>query len=233
VQKLGIHYIEFYPGQALSKDMPGAKLDHNMPQEQIDEVLRRLKAADIKAMNYGVVGLDNNEANDRKVFDFAKKMGLETIVSEPPEDSFDLIDRLCQEYKINVALHDHPKPSRYWNPDHVLEVVNGHSKRIGSCSDTGHWYRSGMVPLDCLKKLEGRIISFHLKDLTPRPNITDTPWGTGVCDVKGMLTEVKRQGIHPVFSIEYESTHGEELVDNVTKCRDYFRQVSNELAKSK
>ena len=42
----------------------------------------------ITLVNYGVVGLPNNEAECRKVFDFAKEMGIETIVSEPPEDAF-------------------------------------------------------------------------------------------------------------------------------------------------
>lgn len=228
LHSLGIRYIEFYPGQRFSKEKPDVKLDHTMSPELIEELQKKLKEARVTPVNYGVVGLSNNETANRKVFDFAKKLGLLTIVSEPPEDSFELLDRLCQEYGINVALHDHPKPSKYWDPETVLKVSEGRSKRIGACADTGHWYRSGLVPLDCLKKLEGRIISFHLKDLTPDKR--DTPWGTGVCDVKGMLAEVKRQGIHPVFSVEYESTSGAELVSNVAKCRDYFSSVATELA---
>jgi len=43
-------------------------------------------------------------------------MGLETIVSEPPADAFDTVDKLCEEYGINVAIHNHPSgdpsPSR-------------------------------------------------------------------------------------------------------------------------
>ena len=116
-------------------------------------------------MNYGVCGLSKDEDASRKTFDFAKDMGIETIVSEPGPDAFDTSDKLCEEYRINVALHNHPKPSRYWNPDTVLEVCKGRSKRIGACADTGHWMRSGLNPVEQLKKLEGRIISFHFKDL--------------------------------------------------------------------
>ena len=47
----------------------------------------------------------------RKTFDFAKDMGLETIVSEPGEKDFPKLDELCGEYEINIAIHDHPKPS--------------------------------------------------------------------------------------------------------------------------
>lgn len=231
LNRLGIRYIEFFPGQRLGKEFGNATVDHNMSQEHLDALIKKLQAANITAVNYGVVGLPTNEAESRKVFDFAKKLGLETIVSEPPEEAFAMLDRLCHEYGINIAIHDHPKPSHYWNPDTVLKVCEGRSKRIGSCSDTGHWYRSGLVPVECLKKLDGRIISFHLKDLKTVDNHKeDTPWGTGECDVKGMLAEVKRQGIRPVFSVEYESTSGEELVSNVAKCRDYLYSVAPEFA---
>lgn len=52
------------------------------------------------------MALPNDEAQCRKVFDFAKEMGIETIVSEPPKEAFDLIEKLCEEYKINVAIHN-------------------------------------------------------------------------------------------------------------------------------
>jgi sugar phosphate isomerase/epimerase len=229
VHKLGIRYIEFFPGQKLSKEHPEAKLDENLSPELLNELLAKLKDANVKAVNYGVVGgLKNDEAGARKVFEFAKKLGLQTIVAEPTEDAFPMLDKLCNEYNINIAIHDHPKPSHYWNPDTVLKVSEGRSKRIGSCADTGHWYRSGLVPVECMRKLEGRIISFHLKDLTPEKR--DTPWGEGACDIKGILTEAKRQGLRPVFSVEYESTSGDVLYHNVEKCRDYFSKIATEFA---
>jgi sugar phosphate isomerase/epimerase len=231
VHNLGIRYIEFFPGQRFSKEKPDAKLDHTMSPELIAELQQKLKDANVTAVNYGVVGLGNNEAEARKVFDWAKKMGLLTIVSEPDEAAMPMLDRLCQEYGINIAIHDHPKPSHYWNPESVLKVSEGRSRRIGSCSDVGHWYRSGLVPIDCLKQLEGRIISLHFKDLSEAKE--DVPWGTGKCDARGMLEELKRQGVRPVISIEYESGSGAPLLANVTKCVEWFNTTVTELAKKK
>ena len=166
---------------------------------------------------------------DKEAFDFAKDMGIETLVSEPKFDAFDAIDKLCEEYKINVALHDHPKPSPYWNPDTVLKVTKNHSKRIGACCDTGYWMRSDLNPVECLRKLEGRIISFHLKDLNEfGPKAHDVPWGTGRGDIKGILAEVKRQGIKPVFSMEYEYRF---TMPELAECVAYFDKVAAELSK--
>jgi sugar phosphate isomerase/epimerase len=219
---LGLHYIEAFPGQRLSTDKPEAKVGEGLSEEDRKEAKKRLADSGVKLVNFGVTGAS------KKTFDFAKDMGIETIVSEPPPDAFDMLDKLCEEYQINIALHDHPKPSRYWNPDTVLEVCKGRSKRIGACCDTGHWMRSDIRPVDALKKLEGRIISFHFKDLNEfGPKAHDVPWGTGRGDVKGMLTEVKRQKIKPVFSVEYEYRF---TMPELEQCVAYFDKVAGELA---
>lgn len=225
---LGLGWIEAYPGQALSKDKPGARFDHGMSDELRKEVLKKLHESNVELVNYGVVGLSANEQESRRVFEFARRMGIETIVSEPPRDAFDVLDKLCAEYGVNVALHNHPKPSPYWNPDTVLEVCSGRSRRIGACADTGHWMRSGIVPLEALRKLEGRIVSLHFKDLNTMGGGHDVPWGTGKGDVKGMLAELYRQKLRAVFSIEYEHNWDNSMPD-IAKCIDYFNRVASEL----
>jgi sugar phosphate isomerase/epimerase len=159
-------------------------------------------------------------------------MGIETIVSEPEPSALELIDKLAEEYKINVALHNHPKPSRYWDPDTVLEAVKGRSKRIGACADTGHWMRSGVVPLEAVKKLEGHIVSSHFKDLSEfgNPGAHDVVWGTGKGDVRKVLEELRRQGFRGVFSIEYEHNWGKSLPD-VIECVKFFEAAKKELSK--
>jgi sugar phosphate isomerase/epimerase len=227
---LGLKYIEAYPGQQLSKEKPDLKLDHNMSPETRDEVKAKLREVGVTLVNYGVVGLSNDEAANRIVFDFAKAMGIETIVSEPPPEALELIDKLCQEYDINMAIHNHPRPSRYWNPKKVLDVCQGRSKRIGACADTGHWMRSGVDPLDALKMLEGRIVSFHFKELNEKDRRAhDVPWGTGAGDVKAWLTEIKRQGVKAVFSIEYEH-NWLNSVPEIAECVKYFDKVAEELS---
>jgi len=227
---LGLKYIEAYPGQRLSKEKPDAAFDHNMSPEIRAEVKAKLRDAGVTLVNYGVVGLSNDEAANRVVFDFAKEMGIETIVSEPREEAFELIDRLCQEYGINMAIHNHPRPSRYWNPKKVLEVCQGRSKRIGACADTGHWMRSGVDPLEALKMLEGRILTFHFKELNESDREAhDVPWGTGAGDVKAWLAEIKRQGVKAMFSIEYEH-NWMNSVPEIAECVAYFDKVAAELS---
>jgi sugar phosphate isomerase/epimerase len=134
---------------------------------------------------------------------------------------------LADEYKVNVAIHNHPRPSRYWSPDTLIKYTAGYSKRLGACADIGHWVRSGLEPAAMMKKLQGRIFELHLKDLHEKPSAEytafqlnrpaqgtarpqqpegphDVPWGTGISNIKAVLQELKRQKFKgPIFA-EYE-----------------------------
>ena len=232
---LGMKYIEAYPGQKLSDKHGDAVFDHNMSAALQLEVSQMLKAQGIDLVNYGVVALPNNEAECRKVFDFAKAMGIETIVSEPPEDAFDLIDRLCQEYKIAVALHNHPNPSHYWDYKTVLRVCEGRSNWIGACADTGHWTRSGIDPVEAVRALAsvGRIKSLHFKDLNEfgKREAHDVPWGTGVSKAREVLEMLASKGFEGSFSIEYEYNWLNSMPE-IALCVDYFERTASELGVS-
>lgn len=220
--------IEFYPGQKLSKEEPNVKWDHNASPETIQKVKDQLAKFHIKAVNYGVVGVPKNEEQARKVFEFAKTMGLRAVTTEST-DAIDTIEKLVKEYDIKVGFHDHPKrPNdpgyRMWDPNYILSVVKDRDPRIGSCADTGHWVRSGLKPVECLQILKGRIISSHLKDLNELGNrdAHDLPYGQGVSDVPAILNELKAQGFDGNISIEYEY-HWENSLPEVSQCIGFVR----------
>src|SRR5207237_8207415 len=130
---------------------------------------------------YGVVKPGSDD-EWRQLFEFGKAMGIETFTAEPNEKDLPLVSKLCDEYNINVAIHNHPTPKHYWNPDMVLAAIKGQSKHIGACADVGHWVRSGLDAVECLKKLEGHVLHLHMKDLDDRKGEEDRDvhWGTGV-----------------------------------------------------
>jgi sugar phosphate isomerase/epimerase len=229
---LGLKYIDIHPyAMAFSRENK-AKTNHDLPAETIEQMKAKLKAAGLRPVSYGMVRLGDTEESARKVFAFAKEMGVENIVCEAKADQMAMLDTLTAEYGVNIALHNHPKPSIYWDADTVLKACAGRGKRIGACADTGHWQRSGLDPLDCLKKLEGRIVSFHFKDVVEEgKGWGDVPWGTGKSNAKAMMTEMKRQGVKGVVSIEYEHGTGQALLDDIAKCIRFFDETAAELAK--
>jgi len=207
--EVGGKVIEFYPDQKFSPEQPGLKFDHNATDEMVSAVKAQLGKYGIRAVNYGVVNIPNDEAGARKIFEFAKKFGLYGITTESVE-ALDTIEKLVKEYDIRVGFHNHPRQPnnpgyKMWDPHYVLSVVKDRDPRIGSAADVGHWVRSGLDPVACLKILRGRIISTHLKDLNEKsPNAHDVPFGTGVSNIPAILGELKRQHFNGNASIEYE-----------------------------
>jgi sugar phosphate isomerase/epimerase len=224
----GGRVIEFYPGQKLSKEEPDIKWDHNASEEVIQKVKAKLARHNVRAVNYGVVGIPNDEAEARKIFEFAKKLGLYGITTESV-DSIDTFEKLVKEYDICVGFHDHPKQPnnpnyKMWDPNYVLSVVKDRDPRIGSCADTGHWLTSGVDPVEALKILNGRIISSHLKDrnVLGEAGHHDVPYGTGVGKIAQALDELKRQGFKGNLSIEYEYNWDHSAPD-VAQCIGFVR----------
>jgi sugar phosphate isomerase/epimerase len=241
--------IEFYPGQKLSKEEPTLKFGHETAREVPaedpkakpkavpvtdeearvvwDKVKAKCKEHGITPMAYGVVGLSPDEAKSRKVFEFCKAMGIRVINTESV-DALDTAEKLVKEFDIKVGIHDHPKrpdnPNyRVWDPNYVLEVTKDRDARMGACADIGHWIRSGLKPVDCLRILKGRIMSSHMKDLhAPLPSGHDVPWGQGVSGVKECLDEMKAQGFEGPISVEYEHKW-EDNVGDAKLCIDFVR----------
>lgn len=231
---LGLKFIEVYPGQKFSKEKPNEKFGHMMSAELRREAKQKLAEAGIKPIVYGVLDKPQTEAQWREIFDFAKEMGIETIGIQQTNKALDQVEKLCDEYKINAALHNHPKPSPYWNPDQILKVCKGRSNRIGANADVGHWARSGLNPVECLKKLQGRIISVHLKDIDQFGNVNaeDVVFGKGKVNIKAVLTELDRQGYKGFFAIEHEHEI-EDKMPEVRQCAEYFNKVAGCLASKK
>jgi sugar phosphate isomerase/epimerase len=228
---LGIHYVEIYPGQKLSKD-GNTKTNEKLSDEDIEALKAKCKETDVTLVSYGVVQI-KDEKSARDVLEFAKKIGLTEVVSEPPVDFLPELDKLAKEYGVKVALHNHPKPSLYWDCDFELKAL-GDLKDVGSCADIGHWTRSGMKSVDCVKKLEGKIIELHMKDVNvPEREAHDMVWGTGVVGTGEILAELKRQGFKGCFFTEYESTTGAELINNVAKSMQWFSDEATKLAEEK
>lgn len=219
---LGLKYLSLSANVRL--DGKTSVATANLTDEQIAAIKKHLAADGLKLIN-AYVPLPANEAKCRREFEFARKMGIDVLVGEPAPEALDTVEKLCKEYNIKVAIHDHPQPSHYWNPETVLAAIKGRSPLMGACADTGHWVRSGLDPVECLKILHGHVICLHFKDLAKKDAKShDVPWGTGVANCKGMMEELQRQGFHGAFCAEYEY-HFDNSMPELAECVQFFDQT--------
>jgi len=230
-KELGVKYIEVYPGHRLGGEWGDKVFGFDLDEQTRQQVKDLAASKDVKIIATGVFVTDNS-SDWEKMFAFAKDMELEFITCEPALKDWDLVEGLSKQYGVKVSVHNHPQPSDYWNPDLLLTAIDARSKDIGSCADVGHWKREGLDQVECLKKLNGRIISLHFKDIAEKKEGEaeqhDVIWGTGILDVKQMMITLKEQNFKGVFSIEYEY-NWDNSVPDIKQCIDYFNEVTNEI----
>ncbi len=222
LQGMGVHYAEFY----------GKHLDPKADDAKIAEVQGLLKAAGIKLAGHGVHGFSKNHEANKRLFDFAKKIGVKVITADPTPDSFDSLDKLVAEYDIRIAIHNHGPNHRYDKLDSVTKAIAGHDKRIGACVDCGHYLRSGEDPVKCVLTLGDRVYGVHIKDEkeTNTPKSANVVIGKGHLDVVGLFKAL-RQVKFPTdgsLALEYEA-NPQNPIDDMKACLEVAKEA---IAKS-
>lgn len=232
-EQLGLKYIEIYPGQKMGDDFGDVRFGYQLTEDEQRKLKTIAASKGVTIVSSGVWTAKRDEWE--KIFSFAKNMQMEFISAEPARDDWDLVEELAERYQIKVAVHNHPSESSYWSPEILLKSIDGRSELIGASADVGHYKRMGLDPLECIRELEGRVISFHFKDIAPVGNeaaLEDVVWGTGILQVDEMLNEMKRQNFEGYFTIEYEANWENNLPD-IEASIDYFNQVVDQIRDTK
>ncbi len=224
IDSCGLKNVEIFPGQTIGGGIDG-KVDFQMSAAERAKLKGLFKKYGITVTAFGVVNA-KNEAEWTQLFEFAKDLGVKVVNTEPSPEQFSYLIPLAEKYKIKLGLHNHPKPSRYWHPDTVQKYM-GNSEYVGACVDIGHYVRSGLDPVAAMKQLNGKIVSFHFKDVVPGPSggkYHDVIWGTGQSKVDEVIAEMKRQKFKGPISAEYEY-NWEHSAPEVARSAAYFREA--------
>jgi type 1 glutamine amidotransferase len=128
------------------------QLDYNASPDELAKIKSRLAELRMRMLSYHVDKLEP----DRKLFEFAKSLNVETIVGVADPAAFANLDQLAGEFGINVALDNEPKS--------VMSALAGRSNRIGIDADLGKWSK----PMEGLSLVKDRLLSVNLRDRTAR-----------------------------------------------------------------
>lgn len=186
-------------------------IDPNASQEEWAKKKAALDAAGLRAYTFGVAGTSLDKEKNRKLFEFAKFMGIRLIIVEPGDFRiWDNLEELAKEYDIKVAVHNHGIKSLYGNPAVVKQVVMHRDPHIGVCMDIGWVTSAGFDAAKVYKEYEGRVFDLHLKDKriekTQGDDVYfDTHIGEGKSNYKGLFAELQKSGYQGHLAIETDS----------------------------
>jgi sugar phosphate isomerase/epimerase len=224
----GMKYVEFYNGHVPLNSTP----------EQIKSVLNLCKDNGITPVAFGVEGFSKDHAANKKKFEFGAALGIKSLSADPSMDSFDSLDKLCDEFKIAIAIHPHGPSGKgrhqWWSAEVIMKAVKDHHKLIGTCLDTGHLIRMAQLgemldPAQQVKVMGERNFGMHLKDHDNKRR-TDVVYGKdgGVLDVVAVLKALREVKFNGAISIEYEAKP-DDPADDVKACLEVFRECVKKL----
>ncbi|MBS0203567.1 MAG: sugar phosphate isomerase/epimerase [Planctomycetes bacterium] len=186
----------------------------------------------VTVLAYGVLGFDENENAAREKFEFAKAMGIKSLSADPKPDkaTFDLLDKLCAEYNVAIAIHNHGPGHRYNKISDVEKVVKDRHPLVGACVDTGHYLRSDEDPVEAVQRFGKRVFGCHLKDV--KTTVVDGKKqkqfkiaGEGDLNVTGLLKALKALDYQYCLAVEYEENAKNPLPD-IEACLKHVRDCA-------
>jgi len=205
---------------------------HMDPRAATEETMKKKAVLDqhgLTPYTFGVARTSLDHEDNRKLFEFAKVMGIQLIVVEPDDFAvFESLERLVKEYDIKVAIHNHGIRTLYGNPLVVRNVIKHLDPRIGVCLDTGWVTAAGFDPSQVFRDYEGRVFDIHLKDKrTERTQGDDVHFDTHIGQGEGKLASflgvLREDGFEGVLALETDSREfAREPEGFVTTAVEFF-----------
>jgi inosose dehydratase len=211
-RELGLHYWEAFPAHVpITKD-----------RARIQAIRDEIEAAGVHVNGYGVVHLGMDEAADRKIFEFAKVLGVGYLSVDPDPAAFDLLDKLVEEYGVPIGIHNHGPGHHYALIDTISKAIKDHSPKIGCCIDTGHFLRSREDPVRAVEVFGNRVYGVHLKDVKNAE--TFTLLGQGDLRTVDLLKALTANKYGYALAIEYEEKP-ESPLEDIRACLAEVRKA--------
>jgi type 1 glutamine amidotransferase/sugar phosphate isomerase/epimerase len=197
--------------QIVSAEVP-KPLDYRLQTGERNAVNYRLRELNEQVLAYRVDALGSDAASRRKVFEFAKAIRAATIVAPADTASLEDIDKLAEEFEVNVAIENRTDPRA------AMRAVEGRSTRIGIAADLGGWMQAGIKPLDALPIVKGRLLVVTAGDRSALGSGgRAVPLGEGVGGIGEFFLAAYRAGVKPL-SIAIASSG--------TTAADYMKDVN-------
>ena len=219
-------------------------LPFNATDAQIAEFKRKCADSGVVGYGLGPVYMDTKD-KAKSTFEFAKRVGVKTVVGVPYEmkdidgkrtrvesrSLCEYIDGLCKEFDVRYAIHNHGPDIPYLFPTGQTSwnMVKELDPRMGLCLDIGHDFRAGSKPEDSIRKFHTRIFDMHVKNVkfSAKQNLA-RPMPRGDMNMWEIVKALVEVGYSHVCSLEYEAFPAKDVkpgikAEEVAESVGYFK----------
>jgi len=154
----GLLYVCGGSGQTVSRDI-AKPFDGQLSSKETEQVRLKLDAAGVRLLTYRIDRMPSDETACHKIFEFARRMGAEAVVAEAPVAALDIVEKLCDEYGLRLAMAAGDERGA---PQEMLKLCGNRSRRIGACANIGLWVQRGIDPVEGVRLLGDRLVVLNL-----------------------------------------------------------------------
>lgn len=206
-------------------------IDLSHSSEERKQRAQMVRDAGLIPLSVGNVSMRGSEADIRKGFEYAKDVGVSTIVCAPRRDAIPLLDKLVKEFDIRLAIHNHgPEDKGFFpSPYDAMDLISKYDKRIGLCIDVGHTARAGVKPAEAIVKCKERLYDVHMKDISALGD-RNTPIeaGRGILDLKAIYQALLRINYQHLVGWEYEKD-GKDPLPGLAESVGFTKGLMNSV----
>ena len=217
VKRVGLKYVSI-------KNVKN-HIDLSHSSEERKQRTQMFRDAGLTPLSVGNVSMRTGEENIRKAFEYARDIGVTTIVCAPSQDSIPILDKMVKEFDIKLAIHNHgPEDKGFFpSPYDVMRAVEKFDKRIGLCIDVGHTARAGVDPAESILKCQERLYDVHMKDISAMGD-KNSPIeaGRGILDAKSILAALIKIKFQGLVGFEYEKD-GKDPIPGLAESVGYTK----------
>jgi inosose dehydratase len=200
-------------------------IDLSHTSEERKQRAQMFRDAGIVPLSVGNVSMRTGEADIRRAFEYARDIGVPTIVCAPSHEAIPILDKMVKEFDIKLAIHNHgPEDKGFFpSPNDAMRAVEGFDKRIGLCIDVGHTARAGVDPAEAIIRFSDRLYDLHIKDISALGD-KNTPieGGRGILDLKSILAALLKIKYQGLVGFEYEKD-GKDPVPGLAESVGYTK----------
>jgi type 1 glutamine amidotransferase len=186
--------VDFVEGTSTQKVSPDVQktLDWNLAPQDIAALRGRMGT--IRMLAYRVENFPQDAAGRRKLFEFAKAMSVETLVTSAKVEPSS-VAALADEFGVNVAV----LAVQNAKPTALLAALQPSSTRVGLGVDTGLWAAEGVSARDGLALVKDRLLYLRLRDsASAKATARNTLLGRGAGNLVELFNELNRLNVRPL-----------------------------------
>lgn len=224
IRRVDLHYVSI-------KDF---HLPMKSTTAQRKEVAQAFRDAGIEPISCGVITI-TDQATGRNAFEYARDIGVPTIVCNPTPSALPLVEQLIKEFNIKIAIHNHgPEAKHFKSPYDVWDAVQKFDPRLGLCIDVGHTARAKVNPVEAIRKCSARLYDCHFKDIVSlgakNAGMAEVEVGRGILDIRGMLQALLDIHYAGHVGFEHEKT-AENPLPGLAESVGYTKGVMSCIAR--